>query len=56
MMKKATIIVNIMGIIDKRYKKPKIKAMEHANSPKMAKLKEREEPTPKGAGKTADNS
>ena len=54
--KNATHIVNIIGIIANRYKRPTINAIEQNNSPKIAKLKDMVLPTPKGSGNTADSS
>ena len=56
MTKKATIIVKIIGIIAKRYRKPKMKPIEHTNSPKIAKPRDMELPSPIGSGKAVDNS
>ena len=54
--KKATIIVKIIGIMAKRYKKPTINAIEHTSSPKIANPRDRGLPIPSGSGNTVDNS
>ena len=54
--KNAITIVKIIGIIANLYKKPIIKAIEHANSAKTANPKERGEPSPNGSGKDVESS
>lgn len=55
-MKNATPIVNIIGIIVRRYKSPIMNAMEHASSAKMVSPKDRELPITKGSGKERESS
>ena len=56
MTKKATTIVKIIGIIASRYRKPKMKPIEHTSSPKMANPRDMELPRPIGSGKAVDSS
>ena len=53
-IKNATAIVKIIGISTKRLNMPRIRATEHTNSAKIARINDVCEPTPNGSGKALD--
>ena len=53
-IKNATAIVKIIGISTKRLNTPRIRATEHTNSAKIARINDDCEPTPNGSGKALD--